>query len=74
MNGSLNRFSLLKSRKYLGNLKVSSLTFNYCFLTEQVETPKIAYSGQKLIILVKVNTPANTSKIIPNVPSTMFVK
>jgi transposase len=46
----------------------------YCFFTGQVEIPKIAYNGQKLIILVKVNTPDNTSKTIPTVPLTTFVK
>ena len=55
-------------------LAVSRWAFFYCFFTGQVEMPKIAYNGQKLIILVKVNTPDNTSKIIPTVPPTTFVK
>jgi hypothetical protein len=46
----------------------------YFCLIWQVEIPKIEYNGQKLIMLVKVNTPDNTSNIIPIVPTTMLVK
>lgn len=47
---------------------------DYCFSTGQVEMPKIVYNGQKLIKLVKINTPDNTSRIIPSVPLITFVK
>jgi hypothetical protein len=38
------------------------------FFTGQVFKPKIAYKGQKLMILVNTKTNASTSKKIPNVP------
>jgi len=44
------------------------------FLTGQVDIPKMVYKGQKLTKLVRVNTPAKTSKTIPNVPLTTLVK
>lgn len=50
------------------------LKATYCLFTGQVEMPKIVYNGQKLIMLVKVNTPDSTRRIIPNVPLTTFVK
>ena len=36
--------------------------------------PKMVYRGQKLMILVMVNTPDKTSKMIPSVPPTVPVK
>lgn len=46
---------------------------NYSFF-EQVLNPKGAYSGQKLIKLVKINTAASTNRTIPQIPVTVFVK
>jgi len=46
----------------------------YCFLTEQDEMPSNEYIGQKLTILVKINTPPNSNKTIPKVPVITFVK
>ena len=40
----------------------------------QVLAPTKVYKGQKLIMLVSTNTPANTNKIIPKVPEITFVK
>jgi hypothetical protein len=36
--------------------------------------PKGKYSGQKLIRLVRINTPDKISNTIPNVPEITFVK
>jgi hypothetical protein len=46
---------------------------NYSFFA-QVLNPKGAYSGQKLIKLVKINTAARTNKTIPQIPVIVFVK
>jgi len=40
----------------------------------QVDKPTIAYKGQKLRMLVRVKTAANTKKIMPRVPVTVLVK
>jgi hypothetical protein len=44
------------------------------FFAGQVLRPISVYSGQKLMNEVNVNTPANTSNTIPNVPVTVLVK
>lgn len=46
----------------------------YFLFAAHVEKPKIRYSGQKLIKLVRANTPAIIKRINPNVSFITFVK
>ena len=48
--------------------------FALVFFIVQVLIPKGAYNGQKLIKLVKRNTPARTNNTIPKVPVIVPVK
>ena len=63
-----SNFFILKN-KY----KEKRINNNY-YLDLHVFNPKIIYSGQKLIKLVKRNTAATMSKTIPNVPVITLVK
>jgi len=49
-------------------------TFDFYFLVEHVDKPKIEYSGQMLIKLVIANIAARIRRTIPNVPLTTLVK
>jgi hypothetical protein len=55
-----------------GLIKIQFRT--YFLGTGQVEIPKIAYRGQKLMMLVRVKTAERIRKTIPRVPLTTFVK
>lgn len=61
----------LRNMKWFQNRIGSDM--NYYFFS-LVFIPSKGYSGQKLIKLVRTNTPARTSNTIPNVPVITLVK
>lgn len=85
-NNHLNRININnipKSKKPVNQLRVRnfqslnslhSKNKNYSFLDKFVLIPNGRYSGQKLTILVKTNTPAKISSMIPKDPEIVPVK